>query len=194
LIVGVATTKAVMWRGELQEFSNVYHFEGVSEADAKLGTTWNDLVGYEKTIHTTEVTFKRLRVWGPTDLGPGASETLLIRDETGTGSLTAVPSHYKELAFLCVWPLGRYGSRNRPQFLRKWIHTMTPLGLTGAELGGTESLETADYATLTSFIGSITNYDPTGVSPVMELCSRDGRTPTGAGSVYPYLEHRQLGR
>ena len=188
-VFGLSVTKEITWRGQQQQWSNVYHFQtGVAEPFDDTAAI-NAVVAAEKLIHTTIVLYRRARTWGPTDQGAAASVTRQITDLTGTGAKTASPDWYRELAILVNWPLGRYGSRNRPQFLRKWLHTMTlPTGPSSGFGNGTTIATTPTE--IATYIASVTSVGP---GPY-ELCSDSGRVPIAAGTMYPYLEHRQLGR
>lgn len=110
---------------------------------------------------------------------------------SGTGALNPESPWYPELAYMIYWPLGRYGSRNRPQYLRKWIHTgknVSVMPADGSRFTGTPG------AIVQGYIDAVTAVDPAGVDGPYELCTEDGRQPIGPGKLYPYLEHRQIGQ
>lgn len=187
-VFGIAITKEIDWRGGVQPISNVYHYSSLP------GVTFNDddvvnaLVSAEKAIYASSVRFVKARTWGPTD-GPAAdSVTRLIKDLTGQGALTATVNMYREAAVLITWPLGRYGSKNRPQFLRKWHHTCYNHGLPaeGTPAGGATPAAITTYINTVAGIaaGTLTNY---------VLSTAEGKRPTGDGKLYPYLDHRQFG-
>jgi hypothetical protein len=190
MIIGAAITKSLVWRGQEQEFSNVYHYETETLEPGRDEAILDKLVQLERTIHTNGVTFKKGRTWGPADGTAAANVTRAIKDYTGTGSLTNAGLFYREFAVLVIWPLGRYGTRNRPQYLRKWLHTLTPHG---HDLNGTQPIGIVPQVML-DYISKVTVLDPTVFSDGVELCTMNGRKPIGTGKMYNYLEHRQLGR
>jgi hypothetical protein len=191
-VFAVSITKSAQWRGQQEEFSNVYHLlttPGQLFPDAEIIA---ELERLEKLVHSTEVTFRTGRTWGPTDLGPAESVTREIVDLSGAGSQTPGSSVYRECAVLVQWPLGRYGSRNRPQYLRKWLHTF------GAALGyppdGSTPISSPPLPTssLGQYMAEVTVVNPSGLTDDFELCTADGRTPIAAAAPYPYFEHRQF--
>lgn len=188
-VFALSVTKQFTWRGEAQNFSNVYHFlTGVGETFDD-GLALDDVIAGERAIHATTVNFVQARTWGPVDGAPSANVTRVIRDLSSVGLAAATSNWYREFALLIVWPLGRYGSRNRPQFLRKWLHTESLNSITGAGFLTGNSQGTISAA-LTGYINDVTSVGP---GPY-DLCSASGHLPTGPGFLYPYLEHHQLGR
>lgn len=187
-VFGVSITKSMEWRGAQQEFSNVYHYQ------TAVGQPFDDegiiaaVVAAERPLHATSVTFETGRTWGPTENGPAASVMREIVDLSGQGGATPLTNAYKETALLISWPLGRYGSRNRPQFLRKWLHTLASggRGLDGSSRSDVSPQNVLDY------IAAVTALSDPAFGD-LDLCTADGRVPVGPAVQYPYLEHRQLG-
>lgn len=115
----------------------------------------------------------------------------VVRPLTGTGSASATTGFYRECAFLVTFPLGRYGSKNRPQFLRKWIHSFGALGIPSTEMQGDIKISTIPPPLITygNAVKSLTL--GAGGPPVSLASPRDHLADTV--KVYDYLEHRQLG-
>jgi hypothetical protein len=183
------------WRGDTQGMGNLYNLELPSDqpSEQALLSMVNQLVAAERPVHATTVNFDIARVWGPINPGGGGGSMRLVADLTGTGNVTPSANWYKELAFLNVWPLGRYGSKNRPQFLRKWIHSQASLGINATALDGSTQITTmpAGMATYRAAVSNIT-YGSGG--PIAPLGSPRGHNTDNTNSyTYPYLEHRQLG-
>jgi hypothetical protein len=176
------------WRGNPQEFSNVYHYTSIGLDPGNLEGIKNTLVAAEKAIHATAITFIRARAWGPTTEGPAGNNTQGIWDLTGAGTATTDFARYRETAYLIYWKLGRYGSLNRMQYARKWLHTLSTNGVTPTPNDGTQ-LISAVPAALATYMTTVTN-------PALDynLCTADGRVVQGPPTLYPWLEHRQLGR
>jgi hypothetical protein len=187
-------TKTIPWRNGPQEFSNVYHFKTALSEPFDDNELINKIVLQEKTFHSSNVTFKVARTWGPTDGTQQQSVTRTIKDLTGTGELTPGTNWYRELAFLVVWPLGRYGSKNRPQFLRKWYHTDNAMAVAASVLTGATAIPLPANNALATAIPKITNNNAGFLLGDFKLSTAEGREPVGPGSMYKWLEHRQLGR
>lgn len=191
-VFACSVTKEVQWRGGPAEVSNVYHYKvGALESFDDNGLI-DELVRLEKTVYGNTVTFTKARTWGPTDGSMADNKMREVRALTGTGAAAVATPFYPELAVMIYWPLGRYGIRNHPQYLRKWHHFMHGKGLS---TDGTRFTGTVD-ATLQAYITGVTSVDPSGVAGPWALCTADGEheAPIGGGKVYPYLEHRQIGR
>ncbi len=190
-VFGVAITKSMLWRGERQEFSNVYHLATLPGQTFLDEGVIDQVVSLEKTIHSAGVLFLRGRTWGPTqDRDPLVSVTRSIKDVAGVGAASDTASMYKEAAILASWPLGRYGSKNRPQYLRKWYHTLSPLGY---DLNGSNALGVSSLA-LRDFLTAITSVKVGAQTDGYEMVTETGREPISPAVLYPFLEHRQLGR
>lgn len=116
-----------------------------------------------------------------------------VQPLSGGGALTVEANWYRECASLIVWPLGRYGVKNRPQFMRKWYHRMSVIGHTSSSLNGDTDISPATGA-LASGITTVASLTPTGGGPALPLQTPSGHTPTAPGYLYKYLEHHQFGR
>lgn len=192
-VFAVSITKRINWRGSNQEFSNVYHYKtGLMEPFPDT-TIINKVADAERPIHGGQVEFVRGRTWGPTE---GTQENNKMREVvqlSGNGTGPDQSGFYRELAIMVYWPLGRYGSRNRPQYLRKWLHTQNPMSTVTDYVEGNVR-DTTIPAALQTYIDRVSNVNAYLVITDVELCTKTGRTPIGAAQRYPYLEHRQLGR
>lgn len=185
--------KSVPWRGETQHFGNLYTYPLNTDAPSEtvIEQMIDTLKAAEVPVHTTEVKFEVGRCWGP--VGPDGKGGLMrvVRPLSGTGSNLADTTFYKELAFLVQFPLGRYGSKNRPQFLRKWLHTCSPLSISSAAKSGGVDMGTPPPQ-LTTYANAIKSIPMgTGGPPVSLASPRDHLADTV--QVYKYLEHRQFG-
>lgn len=190
-VFAVSITKEADWRDAMREFSNVYHFKtDVGEPFDDLGVI-NKVVAAEKLIHSSDVKFTRARTWGPTEQGQSANLMREVVQLSGAGSMAASSNYYAEMAIMVYWPLGRYGSRNHPQYLRKWLHCHNNHGLPADGGRGTG----ATAAQVQQYIDAVTEVRMVIDVDGYELCTPDGQhTPIGPGKQYPYLEHRQIGR
>lgn len=129
-------TKRVTWRGQAEEFSNVYHFDIDNVPDEeKCLATLNKLADEEKKIHANVVTFVRGRAYGPTDSGPAANIMRAVADFSGTGTLIPAGMIPYELAVVVQFYVGR-GPRGGKQFIRKYFHSCGLLSSDGDTPGG----------------------------------------------------------
>lgn len=131
----VSVTKERTFRGSPEQFSNVYHYD--TTAPIGDGNALADaVVAGDKNAYPTSVAFKTVRVWGPTDEGAAASDTILVKDLSGngTGSFSG-GSFYSELAVVVQFYLGRSATSGRKRFLRKFIHSGQLRVTTGTILG-----------------------------------------------------------
>lgn len=160
------------------------------------------LIAREKPVHAPDVRFVQARSWGPvSNAEAGAApqprnskevivnRSILDLNEPGTGSASGF--WYRELAYMVNWPLGRYGRFNRPQFLRKYLHTQSTLvSLTDVQAEGAAVLPA--IPALQTYADAVTTVSTPTVNYL--ICTPEGRQPIGPGTRYPYLEHHQLGR
>ncbi len=164
-------TKRFTFRGAVEEFSNVYHYDH-PPAFTDFDGAVDDLVEAEKLIHAPAVTFVRARAWGPTDQGPAASTTRLMRDLTGTGQLVASGGNiYKELAVVISWYVGRAPLSGRKRFLRKYIHCSARPS-SSATSGGDDVLTATDLAPFVTFASSIKTLNVNQVN--LDICTPQG--------------------
>jgi hypothetical protein len=194
--VGIAITKSCVFRNSVQEFSNVYFYDGLAgrptlvEAEALI----DELVTKEKTWHAAGVTFVRGRIWEQTG-SPGTTEMITQKNLSGTGTPANTANMDAERAFLFRLRAGS-DSRGNPVYLRKWYHTLGGFGAVTIAQGvlenkiGFTNAEKDSLRTKLGTIGAIGSGTTAGV-----LVSKNGRNST-AGAVWEphtYLEHHQLG-
>jgi hypothetical protein len=190
-VVAFSITKRVTFRDSTQEFSNVYHYKTTDRINATEGEARvNELVAFEKTIHSTEVTFVRGRAW---NAGGTNQENDMVYQAplSGTGTAAPVATLDRERAFLFRWPAG-LDSRGKPVYLRKYYHACGTLGgaaLSDAILKGTGGFSQATRDSIASLVNDIRFI---GVS-TYQLCAESGRDSQGAAEAHKYLEHHQLG-
>lgn len=181
------------WRGRTQGFSNLYHYFLTTPTEAALNNVLTALQTAEKTFHSSDVAFVEGRAWGPVQTNGKGGRMEAFVTFSGNGSATPNSNMYLECAQLIVWPLGRYGIKNRPQFMRKWYHTRGT-ALQGAPgLDGRTDISPASGALATG-ITTVASLTPTGGGGALPLQTPSGHTPISAGFLYRFLEHRQFGR
>lgn len=194
--IGLSITKSVAFRNSTQEFSNVYYYEMATLPDeAAANTIIDNMVAYEKTFHSTTITFVRGRIWSQTG-SPGTNNMITQKNLSGTGARTVAGNLDKERAFLFRLRAGS-DSRGNPVYLRKWYHSTSefvsgqsiPAPVLENATGWTAPQRAAQVAAM-QLIG-----DANGSAGVPKLCSKGGRLPTVGATweAHPFLEHHQLG-
>ena len=191
-VYAFSVRKTILWRGRTQGFSNLYHYDVEAPTESLLTAFLTTLKAAEVPVHSTVVTFAEGRSWGPVQSNGRGGRMEAVTSFSGTGSATDSTSQYREAAYLIYWPLGRYGSKNRPQFLRKWIHTCSQIDSTGGFLKG-DTAHGATPAAITTYINAVRTVTPVGGGATYDLMSASGHVPISAGVFYPYLEHHQFG-
>lgn len=189
--IGINITKKVSFRGIQQEFTNTYHYY----LDGALTGPWealvDELVAWEKTVHSVDVTFVRASLWSSG--GTIAQNQMLFqKDLTGAGAVFATATLDRERAFLFRWPAG-FSVTGKPVFLRKWYHTggaFPGSSLPAAVLQNTQAFATSEKTSMASNVDNVTSI---GVGSAWGLCAESGRAPTGPPESHSWLEHHQLG-
>lgn len=187
--------KSIMWRGQRQGFGNLYHFELPTEnpSEPDLDAMLDALKAAEVPVHSPNVQFDSGRAWGPVNAQGKGGRMVSVRSYSGNGTAAAATTMYLECAWLCVWPLGRYGVKNRPQFLRKWIHSNSLLGESTSVLNGDTKL-TSNPASLITYMNAVRQVKYTTANISVPFGAPSGHASDGSGQyVHKYLEHRQFG-
>jgi hypothetical protein len=187
--------KATPWRGQTQGFSNVYHYNLPTDEPSEqvLDEMLTYLKNAEQPVHASNVNFVVARCWGPVNPDGSGGRMRVVKQLSGTGTQTPPTGWYKELAFLIKFPLGRYGEKNRPQFLRKWIRANADLGISASAKDGHTPIPTTPTV-ITTYINAIRSIPQGTNGPPTSLTAPSGDHSADQGSLYQYLEHRQYGR
>lgn len=196
--VAAAVTKSLSWRGHVEQFSNVWHYDfgvGGGITPGAMSALADKIVTEEKLVHSSYVTFVSTRVW-ETGGTAAENETLLIRDESGTGSLAAVQGIYAECAVLVQWYTGRHSTTGRRIYLRKFIHPQyLPSSVSGVERGSAP-LGSAQKAPFLTFGQNMRAFNLlAGLEAVtMESPSGDNNANDASVTVADYMHVRQFTR
>lgn len=192
-IYAFSIRKSRGWRGQNQGFSNLYHYSIAAPTEQGLGEILDKLKALEAAVHDTGASFVEGRAWGPVQPNGRGGRMEAVKVFTGAGALSENSLLYKETALLLYWPLGRYGSKNRPQFIRKWLHSLnTALTSVAGENGNTD-LGTAS-STLNTYMAGVQQLVPVVGQTPLDLKTASGHIPIGNGQLYKFREHRQYGR
>jgi len=193
MLIGISIVKRVTFRGQPQEFANVYHYVvGGTPSAADVGVLIGNIVTIEKDLHSTDVTYVRASGWSAGG-SPSQNQMLAEPNLTGTGSQAVNSSMDRERAVLIQWPAG-VNVRGRPVFLRKWYHSCgncaTHIFVAG-ELQNTAVIPPADRTIIENKANLLRT--PTIPSSTTNLAAASGREHVSAGICYNWLEHHQLG-
>jgi hypothetical protein len=195
-MVGISITKSCVFRNSVQEFSNVYYYDGlagtpsIAQADGLI----DELVVKEKTWHSADITFVRGRLWVQT--GDKATTNMIsTKALSGTGTPAVTANMDAERAFLFRLRAGN-DSRGNPVYLRKWYHTRGGFGAVTVSQGILENKiawTQAERDQLTTKLGTIGAIG-TGVTAGVIVAKSGRNTTAGANwEAHRYLEHHQLG-
>lgn len=191
--VGIAVTKSVTWRGERERFANVYHYTNNEMVDTEQG--WIDLgqavVAAERPVHGSNVAFEELRVWSAGGT-PSENETIAIIDLSGTGSSIANEAMNREACFLVEWRTSRPSITGRPVTLKKFLHSCSLLGGSGAGvLAGTEPLPAATVAPLMTYANAVRSIS-LGAGENRLIAPSSSDRVAGEPFVFPFVEHHEF--
>lgn len=192
----ISITKDISFRGGRERFSNIYHYDvdNVINTESGWSNMVDQIVALEKVLHSTIVQYKEARVWGPTNQGPTASITRLIKDLSGTGSGNGSGTLYPELCLVGSFYIGRAPATNRKRFLRKYLHVgalaVSPAG--SGQVEGKTALQAGDKSPVTTFMNALKELTVGGVQH--HLCTPQGdHLPLGATpKVLDYVHVRQF--
>jgi hypothetical protein len=193
----VAITKETQFHGKIEEFSNVYYYNGPSfqAGDANYERLARELAEAEKLVHSAEVTFKNARVWsaGGTIL---QNVTLGIYDLEGKGTLASGWPMSAENAVLLKMECERPNVLGRKVYLRKYIRSqMLPPAASDAQARQKVAIAPDAQIPYKAFVDKI---DLVSIDPgvLFQLVSPTGRTPRALnnGAVDQFVRTREFRR
>lgn len=193
----IELTMAQNYQGRVEEFSNIWHYdqEGVPLADSDWSGLGDALVNIMKPVFSPLVTFKRFRVYGPTNLTKVESVMRVVKDVNLPGTSASGAKFSPELAFVGWVYMGR-GPKGGKQILRKYLHTLaSPETTESADaLLGRAVLSSTGKASIAAALNSTKNLTYSGIT--LPICNEDGKhLPLGSNwAVLDYLHTRQFRR
>lgn len=188
--------KKVTWRGQEEEFENVYHYDfGIGvPTEAGFIDLLNAIRDIEKPLHAQTVTFLQGRAHGPTNGTQAEDQMRAVVDWSGQvgDSLNSNVIPF-ELAAVVSWYVGR-SSRGYKRFLRKFWHVCGMQGTTGQGALGNTTIAAADKTKFTNAANNLKNIVIGGQGNA--LCTPQGSNlPAGTNpKVLDYLHTRQFRR
>lgn len=186
---GLKTIKRFTYRGQLEEWSNLYHFSDALPADAAAWRTLVDaFVAEEKKIFSNMTNI--VRAYGYDDTDHPAIFTVdyaaLSINNVGTFVPSSGPPLPGDVAATVRWATTKVNSRGRKVYLRKYYHDVYE-----NSGGDRDTLNSSQQGLMQAFAGKLSSGSLTGAT--FTLCGPDG-TDAGAAAVNPYLTTRTLKR
>lgn len=193
----VHVTVALPWKGISEETSNVFHYDFPGNVPTEGGflELGDKVVDQLRPLFSTQVSFKRFRVHGPTNAGKAADIMRAVKDLTGGGTNTGGGEIYSEAAVLVQSFIGR-GPLGGKQYLRKFLHVyaLPSSGAGGQVVVGRAQLSALDKQ---PFLDRFANLNTLSVGGVTNtICTPSGKQK-GSGDiwqVHPYVVTRQFRR
>ena len=172
----ISIKKSFQFRGVQEETSNVYHYDYTGN-DANHNAILDALIPADRACHSPGFQYKEARVWGPTNQGPEASQTRLIRDLSGAGTMVVQGADvYRELCMVLRIFVGRYGTKNRKQYLRKYFHLTSMPGSGSNYIGSEASVGSSNKTPYITALNSVRSI----ILPLntqVFMCTPNGNSP-----------------
>lgn len=190
-IYGVSITKEVNWRGHVEQFANVYHYNFLNLDDQGARQLVNRLIEIERPVHSNEVRFVEGRVWSAGGT-PAENDMIGVYDAVaGTTGIAAQNSAMdREACILVHFDTNRQDSRSRKIKLRKWLHTCSPLGAPETFLAGTTPLPANARSVVADYANAV--LDPLTGTVTGNLCAPSGADANGSIQVGNWVEHHEF--
>jgi len=186
----VRVVKQFNYRGAVRTYSNRYHFDGGTPADAAHWLTLTTAI-----FNAERLCFRDLSTGGVliTDIvGYAGGSEIPVYTHNFNGNGTGAPANWVavpgDVAALVRYSTSAHSSKNHPIYLFNYYHAVGYSGTTGTsdDLNPAQSALFATYAAhwVTGFSDGTNNY---------VRCGPDGNVATGS-LVEPMLTHRDLPR
>lgn len=195
-IYAVQVNKSSSFQGVTEFWSNVYHYFLATSLDVTLATDLVDqIAAAEKLCHGNLVTFEDGRVWSVGGT-PAQNETVVIRDLSGTGSMTVSTGMWKESTVVARCDTNRNTSTGRRIYLRKYYHSC---GLTSGSTNhydGSGALTTTQTGPMKTCLETLREVSLTPGPINVQLCAPGGQLVSDSRpvTVLSFLHTRQFRR
>lgn len=144
---GVTVEKEFTFRDTAERFANIYHYRIAAPIESDYNTLAEAVLARDRLVYGSAVTYKTVRVFGPTEGDPDENRMRLVKDVTGTGSgtFTTTPV-YRELSIVPAIYVGRSPIKHRKVFVRKFIRVTHLKTSSDSPTNGDLSQATKDWA------------------------------------------------
>lgn len=187
---GVTVEKSVTFRGSAEPFSNVWHYAITVPVAGDYENLGQAVVTAEKAFFPSDVTFKVVRVYGPTDQSPADNLIRYVADLTGTGTgARAGGVVYPELCYTVSMPAGRSETTQRRIYLRKYLRAIRLHGSSDSATTGLLTTSTRD--SVEAFYESMATVTRNAVSYAM-VTPRNQPISDPSATCLQYLRVRQM--
>lgn len=185
---GVIIVKRFTYRGQNEEFANVYHFHGSAPTT---DTAWlariTDVTDLEKNCYDSSVHIVRAYGYDDTDHDAVYTHdyTALGTEIAGTLSTSGSARNPGDAAVWVRWRTGRTNSKGKAIYLRKYFHPAwspagTPDTVTGSQVSALNALGSGLMS------GSLTGG--------FQIADPAGNVPAGPATASTYVTTRTLKR
>lgn len=165
-----------------ESWANIYHYRTADTEPDTVPTQSlaDEIWSLEQNIVANSITAIEAYVNGPTDGTQQENKFQAVYDLTGTGEQPDDPVVSAELCVLFYWTLGRYGKRNAPQFLRKYLRLCgRGGGLTDAQIGVRDAIAGSEPSAFAAYQGNIAQIQDINGTDWL-LCAPGGQLPTNS--------------
>lgn len=184
----VKITKSYYYRGAVKMFSNRYHFNGGTPADAAHWHTLTDnITTAEKAIYDAAVTIVEATCYAAGSEVPVASKTYALAG-TYAGSTFRAPG---DAAALVRYATAARSSKNHPIYLFNYYHDVW-ITSASASSGGVDTLLAAQATLLGTYANAWISGFSDGTTTYVRA-GPNGATATGY-TVETYVTHRDFPR
>lgn len=192
---GIIVRKTFKWRGDDEEWANVYHFQGdAPDTPAGWRALCDDFIALEKTVLRgtgdgagTQVTIESVLCYENTDDDSVYTYDLAAFGGVVNGTYGPTESGYRwnegSTAYMARWGTGRTTSKSKPIYLRKYYHPLC-------------TASTDPDLVITSLKNAVDDFAEAVMTASGDwpgLAGPDGNAPTGWLAM-PYGTNRDLKR
>ncbi len=187
---GVVVVASFTYRGQPEEWSQLYHFTGAAPSD---DAGWNDLItdliGILQSCTTNLVTW--VRAYGYDDTDHDAVYSVADPDApfpaVGAAATAGADIAPGDCAAWMRWKTGRTNTHGKPIYLRKYFHSVILAGESGDAYDQLDSTYKSGLETAAGELAA-------GVGSWPGLADKNGDAPAGPSAASTFVTTRTLKR